>query len=137
MQIIEIKTLIDITDTKITRSTQGSQLEHDQYKNFITLKQCVELRSVISYDHSPNFETIDIKDLEFGSKYKGKHTVWTWIFYPDRAGVYSNNSNEIGSLIEDIDGVPIIKKLTETINIDKAIFELNSSSAKNTIIKAS
>ena len=137
MQTIEIKTLIDITDTKISRSTQGSQLEHDQYKNFITLKQCVELRSVISYDHSPSSETIDIKDLEFGSKYKGKHTVWTWTFYPDRAGVYSNNSNEIGSLIEDIDGVPIIKKLTETINIDKAIFELNSSSAKNTIIKAS
>jgi len=137
MQTIEIKTLIDITDTKISRSTQGSQLEHDQYKNFTTLKQCVELRSIISYDHIPSVETIDIKDLEFGSKYKGKHNVWTWKFYPDRAGVYSDENNEIGSLIEDIDGVPIIKKLTETINIDKAIFELKSSSAKNTIIKAS
>jgi len=137
MQTIEIKTLIDITDTKISRSTQGSQLEHDQYKNFTTLKQCVELRSIISYDHITSVETIDIKDLEFGSKYKGKHNVWTWTFYPDRAGVYSDENNEIGSLIEDIDGVPIIKKLTETINIDKAIFELKSSSATNTIIKAS
>jgi hypothetical protein len=137
MQTIEIKTLLDITDTKITRPTQGSQLEYDQYRNFTTLKQCVELRSIISYDHSPNVETVDIKELGFGSKYKGKHTVWTWTFYPDRAGVYSNNINEIGSLIEDVDGVPIIKKLTETINIDKAIFELKSSSATNTIIKAS
>ena len=137
MQTIEIKTLLDITDTKIIRSTQGSQLEHDQYRNFTTLRQCSELRSIISYDHGPSFETVDIKDLGFGSKYKGKHTVWTWIFYPDRTGVYRDENTEIGLLINDIDGVPIVKNLTETINIDKAIFELKSSSATNTIIKAS
>jgi hypothetical protein len=137
MQTIEIKTLLDITNTNILRPGQGSQLEHDQYRNFTTLKQCAELRSIISYDHNPSCETVDIKDLGFGSKYKGKHTVWTWTFYPDRVGVYSDNGNEIGLLINDIDGVPIVKKLTETINIDKAIFELKSSSATNTIIKAS
>ena len=137
MQIIEIKTLLDITNITMLRPGQGSQLEYDQYRNFTTLRQCAELRSIISYDRGPSFENIDIKDLGFGSKYKGKHTVWTWVFYPDRAGVYSDETNEIGLLINDIDGVPIVKKLTETINIDKAIFELKSSSAKNTIIKAS
>jgi len=137
MQIIEIKTLLDITNITMLRPGQGSQLEYDQYRNFTTLRQCAELRSIISYDRGPSSENIDIKDLGFGSKYKGKHTVWTWVFYPDRAGVYSDETSEIGLLINDIDGVPIVKKLTETINIDKAIFELKSSSAKNTIIKAS
>ena len=137
MQTIEIKTLLDITNITMLRPGQGSQLEHDQYRNFTTLRQCAELRSIISYDHGPSFETVDIKDLGFGSKYKGKHTVWTWIFYPDRTGVYRDENTEIGLLINDIDSVPIVKNLTETINIDKAIFELKSSSATNTIIKAS
>ena len=119
MQTIEIKTLLDITDTKIIRSTQGSQLEHDQYRNFTTLRQCAELRSIISYDHGPSFETVDIKDLGFGSKYKGKHTVWTWIFYPDRTGVYRDENTEIGLLINDIDSVPIVKNLTDKLVILK------------------
>ena len=136
MQIIEIKTLVDITDTKVIRLSQGTQLQHDQCRNFTTLKQCVEIRSIISYDTSPTMEVVDIKDMAFGSKHKGKQSVWTWRFSPDRTGVYTDNVTEVGGLIEDVNGVPVIQKLTETINIDKAIFELKDSSAKNTIIKA-
>ena len=136
MQIIEIKTLIDITDTKVVRLNQGTQLEHDQYRNFVTLKQCVEIRSIISYDTGPTMEVKDIKDLGFGTKYKGKHAVWTWRFSPDRTGVYVENGSEVGALLEDVNGVPVIQKLTETINIDKAIFELHEQASKNTIIMA-
>ena len=136
MQTIEIKTLIDITDTKVVRLNQGTQLEHDQYRNFVTLKQCVELRSIISYDGVPTAEVVDIKDMGFGTKYKGKHTVWTFRFTPDRSGVYYSNGSDIGSLIDDVNGVPVIQKLTETINIEKAIFELTDLSTTNTIIKA-
>jgi hypothetical protein len=136
MQIIEIKTLIDITDTKVVRLNQGTQLEHDQYRNFVTLKQCVEIRSIISYDTGPILEVNDIKDMGFGTKYKGKHAVWTFRFSPDRSGVYVSGDNELGSLIEDVNGVPIIQKLSETINIEQAIFELHNPSTKNTIIKA-
>jgi predicted NodU family carbamoyl transferase len=39
-------------------------------------------------------------------------------------------------LIDDIDGVPIIKNLTETINMSKAIFNCKDPFSKNTIIKA-
>lgn len=136
MQTIEIKTLVDITNTGISRSNQGSQLEIDQYRNFTTLKQCAELRSIISYDFSPEMRVVDIKDLGFGTKYKGKHAVWTFRFSPDRTGAYSKDNNDIGCLLEDVHGVPVIEKLTETINIEKAIFELIDSSSKNTIIKA-
>ena len=136
MQTIEIKTLIDITDTKVVRLNQGTQLEHDQNRNFVTLKQCVEIRSIISYDRGPSVEVVDVKDMGFGSKYKGKHAVWTFRFTPDRSGVYYNNGSDIGSLIDDVDGVPVIQKLKETINIEKAIFELKDLSTTNTIIKA-
>jgi len=136
MQTIEIKTLIDITDTKVSRPNQGTQLELDQYRNFVTLKQCIEIRSIISYDFSPEMQVVDIKDLGFGSKYKGKHAVWTFRFNPDRTDVYSDGISPVGSLYGDIEGVPVIKKLTETINIEKAIFELIDASSKNTVIKA-
>lgn len=136
MQIIEIQTLIDITDTKVVRLNQGTQLEHDQYRNFVTLKQCVEIRSIISYDTGPVMEVKDIKNMGFGTKYKGKHAVWTFRFSPDRTGVYSNHGNDIYALLEDVNGVPIIQKLKETINIEQAIFELQNPLTKNTIIKA-
>jgi hypothetical protein len=136
MQTIEIKTLIDITNTNVSRPNQGTQLEMDQHRNFTTLKQCAELRSIISYDFSPDKEVVDVKDQGFGSKYKGKHAVWTFRFSPDRSGAYANDDNDIGCLLEDVHGVPVVEKLTETINIEKAIFELIDASSKNTVIKA-
>lgn len=136
MQVIEIQTLVDITDTKVNRPRAGLQLEHDQFRNFTTLKQCVEIRSNIIYDTAPNVETKDIKDLGFGTSFKGKHKVWTFRFTPERSGVYIHNGSEVGALIEDMQGVPVIQKLLETINMDKAIFELTDPATKNTTIKA-
>ena len=136
MQVIEIQTLVDITDTKVNRPRPGVQLEHDQYKNFTTLKQCLEIRSNIIFDTSPSIETVDVKDMGFGSKYKGKHQVWTFRFSPERAGAYTEGDNEIAAVVEDVHSVPFIQNLKETINIDKAIFDLKDSATKNTIIKA-
>lgn len=136
MEVIEIKTLIDITNTRVTRLSQGSQLELDQNRNFITLSQCIELRSIVHYDSAPTVEKVDIKSLNFGSQYKGKHLVWTFNFQPDRDGVYTDSlGNKTGLLIEDLHQVPVVKKLSETINIMKAIFDLKDEQFKNTILK--
>lgn len=135
MQVIEIKTLVDITDTGVRRPSQGSQQQLDQFKNWITLKQCVELRSVVEYDQVPTVDSVDIKGLGFGRAYKGKHSVWTWRVRPDRDGIYADSTGPIGSLQGDIDQVPIIQKLTETINIDKPVFDLTDPEFKNTTIK--
>ena len=137
MDTIEIKTLIDVTNTNVVRPNQGTQLQYDQNRNFITLRQCVELRSIVRYDNPPTSETVNIKDMGFGTDYKGEHTVWTFVFSPDRVGVYADElGDEIGHLFGDLDGIPIIKNLTETINIDKAIFDCRDLASRNTIIKA-
>ena len=137
MEVIEIQTLVDITNTKVNRPNQGSQLAYDQNRNFVTLRQCIEIRSIVSFDNPPQVETVDVKSMGFGANFKGRHQVWTFKFIPDRVGVYtSEDNNPIGSLIDDIDQVPIIKNLTETVNIDKAIFDCKNISNKNTIIKA-
>jgi hypothetical protein len=135
MEIVEIKTLIDITNTGVRRVAQGTQQELDQYKNWITLNQCIEIRSIISYDFSPTVEEVDIKNLGFGKSYKGKHRVWTWRVSPDRAHAFADDNDAVGGLINSVDQVPIIKNLTETINIDRSVFELSDSNLKNTIVK--
>jgi len=136
MAIIEVKTLIDITQTNVVRISQGSELEMNQQRNFITLKQCIELRSIMDFDRGPIVENRDVKGLGFGSNFKGKHNVWTFYFTPDREDVYRDEFNNIGLLFEDIHAVPIIKNLTETINIDKAIFDIKDPQATNITIKA-
>lgn len=135
--VIEILTLVDITKTNVTRPTQGSQIEIDQNRNFITLSQCTELRSIMSYVDPPSVENIDITRFGFGTNYKGKQRLWTFRFIPDRSGVYrDNDGNDIGLLLDDIHAVPVIKNLTESINMDIAIFDLKDNKNKNTIVKA-
>ena len=137
MEIIEIQTLIDISMTRVVRHNQGTQLQLDQQRNFITLTQCIELRSIVYYERGPTCETVDIKNLNFGTAYKGKHRVWTFKFNPDRSLIYQDlEGNPIGFLVNDLHEVPIIKNLTETINIDKPIFNIKDERFKNTIIKA-
>jgi hypothetical protein len=135
MAQIELKTLIDITNTDVRRPNQGTQIEADQYRNWVTLKQCIELRSLVEFDHYPTVETIDVKDLEFGTAYNGKQAVWTFRFYPDQAGAFATEDSELGLLLNAIDKVPVIKNLTETINTDRSIFDLNDTKFKNTIVR--
>jgi len=138
MEIIELKTLIDITKPNVHRPGQGTPLEQNQYKNWITLQQCIGLRSIISYDNIPSVEEVDIKGLGFGSKHKGKHKVWSFVFFPDRSGAYDDGSgNSISLLLKDLHQVPIIEKLTETINNSRAVFDLEDLQHKNIIITAS
>jgi hypothetical protein len=137
METIEIQTLVDITNTRVNRPNQGSQLAYDQNRNFITLMQCVELRSIVSFDNPPSVEEVDVKGLGFGTEFKGKHRVWTFFIVPDRSGVYiGTDGDSVSGLVDDIDSVPFIKNLTESINIDRAIFNCKNSLTKNTIIKA-
>jgi hypothetical protein len=135
MEIIQVKTLIDITYTNVKRANQGTQQAYDQHKNWVTLSQCVEMRSIFTYIDPPTSEIVDVKGMGFGAEIKGKHKVWTWNFYPDRELAFAIDDNPVGLLVEVMHEVPIIKNLTETINIDRAVFDCFNSATKNTIIK--
>jgi hypothetical protein len=136
METIEIKTLIDITNTNRNRPNQGVGLEYDQYRNFTTLMQTIGLRCIITYDNNPVVDNIDIKGIGFGEAYKGKHNVWTFRFRPDRQQAFEDSGGPVGLLIHDMNEIPIIGKLTETINISKAVFYTYESQQKNTLITA-
>ena len=135
MEVIEIKTLIDVTNTEVRRIDQGTQLELDQYRNWITLLQCIGLRSNINYDQPPTSDLVDVKGIGFGSEYKGKHRVWTFQFRPDVLGAFDNDEGACKLLINDLDKVPIIVNLTETINILQAVFATEDKKFANTTVR--
>ena len=134
METIEIKTLIDITNTGVRRANQGTSKELDQHKNWTTLNQCIEIRSIIEYDDAPSSAVVDIKGQGFGSDYKGKQRVWTWLFRPDRSNIFSDETGRLGGLLTSVDQVPVIKNLDETVNIVTAVFDVSNPATKNTII---
>ena len=136
MEVIEIKTLVDITNTNVRRINQGTQLELDQYRNWTTLQHCIGLRAIIVYDRDPKVETIDIEGLGFGKDHKGKHKVWTFQFRSDTSDAFSENGNPIALLKTDLDMVPVILNLTETINTQRAVFDTSDVKLANTVVKA-
>jgi hypothetical protein len=136
MKLLEIKTLIDITNTNVRRINQGNHLELNQFRNWTTLLQCIGLRAIIDYDKNPLCEKVDIAGLGFGTVYKGKHNVWTFHFTPDQEDAFFNGNDPIGLLKNDLDKVPVIVNLCETINIDKAAFIVNDVKFANIVAKS-
>jgi hypothetical protein len=136
MEVIEIKTLIDITNTNVRRINQGTQQQLDQFRNWTTLLQCIGLRSNINYDRDPRVETLDVKGLGFGGEYRGRHQVWTFQFRPDRPDTFADESEAVALLEQDLDKIPMILNLTETINTQRAVLDTSDKSFANTVVKA-
>jgi hypothetical protein len=136
MEVIKIQSLIDITNTNVRRINQGTQLELDQFRNWTTLLQCIGLRSNIAYDRNPLVEELQIDSMGFGEEYTGKHRVWTFEFRPDIVGAFANKTDPIYLLRQDLDSVPVIINLSETINIRQAVFNTVDKRYCNTVIKA-
>lgn len=136
MQIIQIKTLVDITNTNVRRINQGTQQELDQYRNWTTLTQCIGLRAIMNYDYNPTVETVDVKGLGFGSAFSGKHKVWTFQFRPETPDAFATKDNPLGLLEQDLDKVPIILNLSETINTSIAVFDVKDLEYTNIVVQA-
>jgi hypothetical protein len=135
MEKIQIKTMVDITNSGIFRFNQEKQLEYNQYKNWTTLLQAIGLRCLIQYDNNPTCELEDMRAQGFGLKYKGEHLVWAFTFFPDISNAYATENDPVGLLVEDLHQVPIIKNLKETINMNNAVFDTGTRQWCNTVIK--
>jgi hypothetical protein len=135
MEIIKISTLIDITNSRSRRTNSSDNKESNQQKNWQTLLQCIGLRCNITYENDPSNDLVDLKNLSFGSKFKGKQRVWTFVFRPDRSDSYKLDDNRVGLLINDLNLVPVIQNLDETINISKSAFITLDPENQNTVVE--
>jgi hypothetical protein len=133
MQEFLIHTLVDITETNQLRKETGKEKEYQQQQNYLMLLQTISMRANPLQIKRPTVETVALKS--FGSKFTGKHRVWTMKFSIEYQDAYTDSTgNEIGALISDINFVPVTVNLTETADIIPAVFNTTSGSDRNTII---
>ena len=126
---IRIKTLVDVTRTDVRRKGQGDDQKWHQQQNYQTLLQTINLRNLIESNDDPFVETCDVTN-QFGSTYKGEHKVWTYEFEVDHADAYTNNGDPVGFLKDDLEQVPVLGGLTETVPAPK-MFVLNHKGKSN------
>jgi len=126
---ITVKTLLDITETKKHKHNCTEKQLVLQQANFMSFFNCLSMRFNPYYDEGPVVETVDVTDLGFGSDYKGKQKVWTFNFSIETAVAEFNKA----MIIEDLDLIPMVGNLTETIKINNNVFKTTDPEQCNII----
>ena len=126
--MLKVYTLIDITETKSYRSAD-QKLNHQQ-ANFMTFIQTLMLTMNFFYDKAPTLIECDekkLKELGFGSDYKGSHNVWCLEARVDEG----RQVPDVETLQNNFDLVPVIPNLNETILINNNVFRAKDKKATN------
>ena len=96
--------------TRRTRSAEEKSA--NQYANYMTFENSLQLRSNVSIVSGPKAEIQDITNFKFGENYVGEHMVWTTVIELDFPDAVKQEFFE-----EDFDLIPMIIGLDETIKI--------------------
>lgn len=132
---IAVYTLIDITNTGITSNNPDNQFKRNQQRNWETINQVINLRSHATIEASPNTpKQVNLAFHQFGDYYKDHQKCWKFIFslkYPETIGSIQDPTEK---LRYDINGVPIITGLDETVHLPDPVFYIDGL-LKNTYFK--
>jgi hypothetical protein len=138
--IIACFTLIDISQTNTIRpfkhtvsscvdavgqpinNTASWTISRNKQRNWETLLQTISLRTQIDNIQILPANKCDIAQYKFGKGYTGLQTVWAFRFSVEYAEVFDKNGLRLAALTEDVNNVPCILDLTETVKIPKAMF---------------
>lgn len=135
MQRFKIHTLLDITETKQYRKEPGREFSWQQQQNFVMLTQTIAMRVNPLYDNCPSVEEVNLKQYQFGTEFKGTHKVWTWEFYIEYDGGFTDTlGRPEGLLIDDLHFVPMIVGLEETATFPMALFDSQSPQHRNILV---
>jgi hypothetical protein len=107
-----ITTLIDITRTDAKKS-DNDRYRLAQQDNFNSLRQSIELRSIVSWHRDPVKQ-----NGRLPAPLDGKAAYWIWEFETERDDLFLRDNDPVGLLKEDLHGVPIIDGLDETVNFE-------------------
>jgi len=113
----KIKTSVDITRSNVDRA-DPDQIRQAQQSNFNTLLQGIGMRANVEWTHDPSRSMLETD---------GKTAYWLWEFTVEREDVFLHNGDPVGLLKQDLQGVPIIKNLTETETFPKACFLIDKN----------
>jgi hypothetical protein len=111
----QIVTLVDITRTTPSRS-ETDHVKLSQQANFNSLVQAIGIRSNVTWDRDPVAELGRVPNQDF----KAMH--WHWEFFVEREQVFLKDHDPVGLLKSDLDGVPIVAGLGDSVELAPACF---------------
>jgi hypothetical protein len=117
----KIKTTVDITRSNPGREDTNS-VRNGQQLNFNTLLQGIGMRANVEWDNDP--QLVEYQDTK----------EWFWEFEAEQVDVFATNDDSVGLLKQDLQGIPVIRNLTETAALEKPIF-ITSGDNQNIWIK--
>lgn len=123
MERYKIISLVDITRSRSARS-DTDPIKIGQQSNFNTLVQTIGLRANIDWSFDPKRF-----DGRLPEPLDGSAAYWIWEFGTERDQVFQKNSDPVGLLVDDLDLVPVVKNLTESIDLDPAVFKTQGNHA--------
>ena len=128
-QNIHILTLVDITDTGITRVRDNNTKEYHQQQNLNVLLQTISLRTqplepvVKIYPELSQMSDLESK-FGFGNVFSDDRArLWGLHFYVESEDVWRDGDDPLGLLKKDIHGVAITGDLDNTVDFSVNIFD--------------
>lgn len=128
-QNIRILTLVDITDTGITRVRDNNTKEYHQQQNLNVLLQTVSLRTQPLEPTVKVYEELArVSDLEnmfgFGNMFtEDRARIWGLHFYVENEDIWRDGDDPLGLLRRDVHGVAITGDLDNTVEFPVNIFD--------------
>ena len=117
MERYKIITLVDITRTNCPRN-EPDPIRVGQQANFNSVLQAIGLRSNMTWDKDPEMHTGRLPD-----NIDGKANHWVWEFVVERDYVFLKETDPVGLLVDDLQGVPIVANLKNNIEITPAAIQ--------------
>lgn len=105
----KIKTTVDITRSNPSREDTNS-VRNGQQLNFNTLLQGIGMRANVEWDNDP--QPVEYQDTK----------EWFWEFEAEQVDVFATKDDPVGLIKQDLQGIPVIRNLTETATLEKPIF---------------
>lgn len=113
-------TLVDITQTGVTRHSPEQERARNQQRNWETVQQLLGLRAQILEIAQKKFTEQDL--IVFGPKYQGQQTMWQFEFSVEVKDVFKLDQDPVGILIQDFNHAPIVAGLDETVKFPMHLF---------------
>ena len=112
----KIITFVDITRSNPLRQ-ETDKIKLGQQSNFNSLIQAIGLRANVDWQQDPEMNTGRLPHPMIG---KANH--WVWEFETERDYLFLKDTDPVGLLLEDLNGVPIVINLNNSVDITPAVF---------------
>jgi len=124
-------TLVDITNTGVTKYSVDKEHQRNQQRNWETVVQILGLRTQLMRMEITDILNVNLNKYKFGKNHTGKHKIWVFEFDVEYQDIYRIGNDDFKILVDDFTQIPIITKLDETTTGSLPIFYSSDGADKN------